>query len=1182
MRRISTLIFILLAYHISGSLSVCHAQLASEGEWKATTIDRKTSPDTNTPVIKLTGDVTIKGCITISSGFTLIIENDSDSPVTLSKKFNSGTLFSVNNGGHLIIRGNEGKEIIVDCGANLTWNDYTLTKANPSYTSTHGITNAGVLDLSYVTLQNFLATNSYNAALNVTSSKGTTTLNHCTIKNCQSGAGAAMYLSNSSASDPEETRVMISNSTITQCVTGNSPTNNSGGAIRTLGNSKANLYLINVTFSYNSSLRNPGYDNSLVKSANGGALFWNGRGHANTTCYIDGCLFEYNKCENNGGAIKAQGSLIFRNNKTIIRHNQAPYGAGIFIEGYTGSVSLPKPSNITYALNEYLEVTDNIATSYIHNGVNNPSKGGGIHFDFGSDMKLEANSTVTVEMAGAIIMNNHVVGEGGLGGGIFYEDAAPSAKKYKFNINLNHGMVMLNTASLNGGGIYVSKGEVKSQKVGDNTLLVDQNVAALNGGGIYIKNGSLSLADGIITQNTLSSTGNGGGICIEDGDFTISDGSVSNNIISSGVGAGVYIVGSNGKGNFTMNGGEIKGNNTNGNNGGGVYINGGNFTLNAGSITENESVDGGGVYLNNGNFELVNGEISKNTVTGNGGGVYLIGENCIYKLKNGSIYENIAENGGGVYLANGSFILADSLEDQGSISKNTSHGYGGGVYIAGEGDFTMNGGTVEDNVTSGEDGGGIYLDGGNFILNEGYIQNNSAYSSGGGVYLFGGRFLMEDGVISGNVSRSNGGGACIGNNGDFVMNDGDITGNGKISENNVLTQNGGGVFIDGGSLTVTSGIISGNSSIENGGGVYIMNGTVNMGAGMIKENHCGLYGGGLYVFNSSADAKTVDFNGGTLVGNSAMYGGGVCVNGRIDLNIGNVEIAENSATNGGGVCLMNNAFMNFGVGQIKNNTAMKQSSRTYNTAYGLGIDQVEGFGGGVYLDSDTKLVFSYAADLGLFGNKADTGGNEIFANGDDTLVDLPDVTYMALGGYPGASNLKWIEDYPTNDPNYYRGTKLKSSWDEDQTNLRYEETISQNAYIYNLSGAVNQSEKYICFALGYEVIYITITRFGLQKGESAVFHLRKNDANDFKVIITGDGSESITKKVAVTAGEWTIQETDWTWTYEITDENGTELPDRKIVRDIADENNRLFVFRGTSKTSLPLHHESISINVMGN
>lgn len=1181
MKRICTLIYMISAFLFSGSLSICYAQLSSEGEWKATTINAITSPDTTTPVIRLTGDVTMKGSITVSSGYTLTIVNDSESPVTLSKKNNSSsTLFTVSDGGCLIVQGSEGKEIIMDCGANLTWNDYTLTQSSPYYTCTDGIKNAGTLDLSYVTLQNYLFNSSYHGAINVTSVNGTTTLDHCTIAKCRSGAGAAIYLANSSATDPEATRVSVSNSTITQCITGNSATNNSGGAIRTLGSTVANLYLTNVTFSYNSSLRNPEFDNTLKKSANGGALFWNGRGHANTTCYIDGCLFEYNKCENNGGAIKAQGSLIFQNNKTIIRHNEAPYGAGIFIEGYTGGHGFL--SNITYALNEHLEVTDNIATSYEFNGVNYPSKGGGIHFDFGSDMTLATNSTITVEMAGAIIKNNHVVGEGGLGGGIFYEDEAPTSKKYTFNINLNHGVVMQNTASGNGGGVYVSKGEVKSQKVEGNTLLVDQNVAALNGGGIYIKNGSLSLADGSITQNTLSGEGNGGGICIENGNFTIGAGEVSSNTVASGLGAGVYIVGSNGKGNFTMNGGEIKGNTTSSNNGGGVYINGGNFILNAGSITENESADGGGVYLNNGNFDLIDGEISNNVATGNGGGVYLIGENCIYKLKNGSILENEAENGG-VYLANGSFILADSIEDQGSISKNTSTAYGGGVYIAGDGDFTMNGGTVVENSTSGEDGGGIYLNGGNFILNDGYIKDNAANSRGGGVYLYGGRFLMEDGVISGNLSRSDGGGACIVNNGDFIMNDGDITGNGKDKSGVALTMNGGGVFLDGGSLTVTAGNISSNASTDNGGGVYIMNGTVNMGAGMIKENHCGLYGGGVYVFNSSADTKTVNFNGGTMVGNTAMYGGGVCVDGRIDLNIGNVEIAENSATNGGGVCLMNNAFMNFGVGQIKNNTAAKQSSRVYNTAYGVAINAVEGVGGGVYLDSNTKLVFNYAENLGLFGNKADTGGNEIFANGDGTLVDLPDVTYMALGGYPGASNLKWIEDYPTNDPNYDKGTKLKGTvWDADKTNLRYEETISQNAYIYNLSGAVNQSEKYICFALGYEVIYITITRFGLKKGESAVYHLRKNDANDFKIIMTGDGSESITKRVAVTAGEWTIEETGWSWAYDITDENGTALTDRKLVRDIADEENRIFVFRGVPQTSLPLHHESISINIMGN
>ena len=52
-------------------------------------------------------------------------------------------------------------------------------------------------------------------------------------------------------------------------------------------------------------------------------------------------------------------------------------------------------------------------------------------------------------------------------------------------------------------------------------------------------------------------------------------------------------------------------------------------------------------------------------------------------------------------------------------------------------------------------------------------------------------------------------------------------------------------------------------------------------------------------------------------GNDAKYGNGICVDGNISLNIGNIEIASNEAINGGGVCLMNNAQMTFSEGQIR-------------------------------------------------------------------------------------------------------------------------------------------------------------------------------------------------------------------------------------------------------------------------
>jgi hypothetical protein len=439
---------------------------------------------------------------------------------------------------------------------------------------------------------------------------------------------------------------------------------------------------------------------------------------------------------------------------------------------------------------------------------------------------------------------------------------------------------------------------------------------------------------------------------------------------------------------------------------------------------------------------------------------------------------------------------------------------------------------------------------------------------------------MENGNIAGNSSASDGGGVCIVNNGNFTMNEGNIIDNGKNASDAAVTQNGGGVYLDGGTLTVSAGTISSNASTTNGGGLYIMNGTVMMGSGMLQGNVCGQYGGGVYVYNSSAsEEKTVQFNGGTLSGNSAKYGGGVCVDGLILMTIGNVEIAENTATNGGGVCLMNSAHMVFGIGQIKNNTAISQ--RTFSTGYQKEIDEIEGFGGGVYLSTNTTLVFNDANDLGLFGNLADNGGDEIFANGKSTTVDLPDVTYMALGGYPGASNLKWIEDYPTNDVHYDKGTKLKgSAWDADKTNLRYRETISQNAPIYNLSGATTQDTRYICFSLGYEVIYITITRYGLGKGESAIYRLNKNEANDFKIILTGDGSEYVTKKAAVTAGEWNVSETGWSWGWNLTDADGNPVPDG-ITRDIAEEENRIFIFKGTRQSGIPMNSEDVEINTMG-
>ena len=111
-------------------------------------------------------------------------------------------------------------------------------------------------------------------------------------------------------------------------------------------------------------------------------------------------------------------------------------------------------------MNEYLEIKDNTAISYEYAGVDNPGKGAGVHFYLGKEMSLMNESTINIYMDGATIQNNEIKGNGGLGGGIYFEDTALEKKKYTFNIKMNYGNLLNNTSTGNGGGMYISKGNI--------------------------------------------------------------------------------------------------------------------------------------------------------------------------------------------------------------------------------------------------------------------------------------------------------------------------------------------------------------------------------------------------------------------------------------------------------------------------------------------------------------------------------------------------------------------------------------------------------------------------------------------------------------------------------------------------------------------------------------------------
>lgn len=196
--------------------------------------------------------------------------------------------------------------------------------------------------------------------------------------------------------------------------------------------------------------------------------------------------------------------------------------------------------------------------------------------------------------------------------------------------------------------------------------------------------------------------------------------------------------------------------------------------------------------------------------------------------KNNSSYQG---REGGIYVESGSFTMND-----GSITGNSGgdNSFGGGVYVKGSSastiTFIMNGGTISDNSASY--GGGVYVASmGSFTLSGGTISRNRGGVAGGGVCVDG-TFSMNDGTISGNRSSTAGSGVYVG--GTFNMNDGTISGNDSLNRDQ--PSYGGGVCVDG-TFNMNKGTISGNNGF---GGVYVRNGTFNIsGAPIITGNQQG-------------------------------------------------------------------------------------------------------------------------------------------------------------------------------------------------------------------------------------------------------------------------------------------------------------------------------------------------------
>ena len=348
-----------------------------------------------------------------------------------------------------------------------------------------------------------------------------------------------------------------------------------------------------------------------------------------------------------------------------------------------------------------------------------------------------------------------------------------------------------------------------------------------------------------------------------------------------------------------------------------IYMTGGSFTLTdckgVGTITHASSKTGRGVYVSSGTFNMYGGSITGNRATGDGGGVYKSGSNSSFNMYGGSITGNTANSyGGGVYVDGGEFTMSGGTIGGTKTGETNTATYGGGGVYA-KANFEMTGGSITGNETNR--GGGVYVTGkGSFTMsasadgqNIPSITGNNATDNGGGVYVVGSSstFKMTGGSIGGtNENDANtadrGGGVCV-DCGKFTMSASADGQNIPSITGNNATDNGGGVYVIGSSSTfeMTGGSITGNNAAYGGGVCVSKNGSFEMsGSSCITNNKADSYGGGVNINYASA---TFTMKGGSITGNNAYksdyistFGGGVCVGSGIFTVSGEVTVTDNT------------------------------------------------------------------------------------------------------------------------------------------------------------------------------------------------------------------------------------------------------------------------------------------------
>ena len=783
-------------------------------------------------------------------------------------------------------------------------------------------------------------------------------------------------------------------------------------------------------------------------------------------------------------------------------------------------------------------------------------------------------STVTIT-GGTIVADN-----GGIGGGRANKGVGGDAE-----ITISGANTTITAKSIGGGRSKANTGGNVKLTVNGGTLTVNDYI----GGGIGANIGwaKVYITGGDISGRTVMEASTTDG-CV----FDMSGGTVTSPI-SDQPGGAVYMVDS--KGTATLSGGTIR--NCQGTTGGAVYMTGGTFTISGdgkmenntasqngaalylagtgkvfvkgGNITGSSEVNKEAIYMAGGEFTMTAGTI-KDFKGSKSGAVFM--QDGAFTINNGLIDNCSGTESGAIYMSGGTFGISG-----GTISNSSGAQKGGALYLGGTGTVNVSGGNIiGNNVT--EFGGAIYMTGGTFTMTNGTIDRCQGTGSGA-VYMSGGEFQISGGTIS-NCSGTNGGAVYLAGTGTLTIDGGTI-------KDNAAAVHGGAIYLTDGTFNMTAGKVEANTSQGgNGAGIYINNGTVSLTGGEVTGNIAiSGKGGGFYVAGGN-----VTLSNGRISSNKAKTtGGGICLEGKssssiISMNVNGCTLTENEATegNGGGIFL-SNAQMTYNGGLLTLNKASYNQNTGITTGYKADAGSVKGIGGGIYISSNSKLTFGDFSTLGVYANTADISADDLFANGDNTFLLLPNIANMSLQNYAGnAQGLGWYEDYVNNDTSYNISDIAKGNTQLTTFENRFRVAQGLGSTYMRLYELGKGEESrglnncYVSLALGFLFSDLTIRVKGLIPGESCIFNVTgEKTKRSYQIPVYGTQNQSDEQKIVkLPIDTYTVTLIDsWTWAYDIP-------ADKKIVTKMNSQDEGVYLFDVEHITSSITHDEQkISIKL---